>query len=109
MDSMDSMDSTDSVDSTDTIESLAGAEFAPQTTYLNTATLGLTPARAVAAVRQAVDEWAAGEPPFSRYEAAVVTARESFARLNGTTADRVAIGSAVSTHVAMVAAGLPAG
>ncbi len=40
--------------------SAARAEFDPEVTYLGTATRGLPPRRSLAALRQAVDSWAAG-------------------------------------------------
>lgn len=118
------------------MESLGGAEFAPQTntsaisstpssttsstpssttaaahgrrsTYLNTASMGLAPARTTAAIRRALDDWSAGD--FDTYEPAVIASRESFARLTGISADRVAVGSAVSVHTGLIAASLPSG
>lgn len=87
----------------------AFAAIAPGTTYLNTATMGLPPTRTAEAVRLAVDDWAAGRPPHDRYEAAVVAARASFARLLSTPVERVAIGSTVATSVGRIAVRLPAG
>jgi selenocysteine lyase/cysteine desulfurase len=89
---------------------LGGTEFAPDTAYLNTSTCGLLPRRAVAAVQElaaanATGRRGAGSGSFEAVEAA----RASFARLAGVTADRVAVGSAVCVHVALVAASVPPG
>ncbi len=89
------------------MESSWSTEFASRTTYLNTASYGLTPARSAAAMHRAIDEWRVGD--LSGQEPAVVAARGSFARLVGVPADRVAVGSAASVHAGLIAAGLPAG
>ncbi|MFC9897000.1 aminotransferase class V-fold PLP-dependent enzyme [Nocardia sp. NPDC127579] len=90
--------------------SLAPAEFTPETTYLNTASHGLPPARAVAAVREAQDRWAAGRgaPPVQDH--LVPELRAGFARLmTGATAEDIALGGTVSALIAPVASALPAG
>ncbi|MCF3964591.1 aminotransferase class V-fold PLP-dependent enzyme [Streptomyces fuscigenes] len=89
---------------------LGGAEFAPGTAYLNTSACGLLPRRAVSAVQElaaanATGRRWAGAGSFDTVEAA----RSSFARLVGVAADRVAAGSAVCVHVALVAGSLPQG
>ncbi|MFE9683849.1 aminotransferase class V-fold PLP-dependent enzyme [Streptomyces sp. NPDC006285] len=91
----------------ETFESLVRAEFAPKNTYLNTASTGLLPARAVAAVRAGVESVAAGRPQdmFADVEAA----RASFARLLHVPATRVAAGASVAVYTALIAASLPAG
>ncbi|MCZ4120571.1 aminotransferase class V-fold PLP-dependent enzyme [Streptomyces sp. H39-S7] len=107
--------STGATDGTDGGVGAAGlgdgafAAIAPGTTYLNTATMGLPPARTAEALHLAVDDCAAGRPPLDRYEAAVGAARASFARLLSTPVERVAIGSTVSASVGKIAARLPAG
>ncbi|MEU2605920.1 aminotransferase class V-fold PLP-dependent enzyme [Streptomyces albus] len=88
---------------------LLAAEFTPEVCYLNTASHGLLPARTVAAVTQAATEMAAGHIDQVAYYAAVDAARAAFARIVGTTPDRVAAGSAVSVHIGLIAASLPAG
>jgi selenocysteine lyase/cysteine desulfurase len=67
-------------------------EFALETTYLNTASTGIPPKGAADAMRQALD-----------------SARSSFARIAGTTADRVALSHTVTASVARIATALPAG
>ncbi len=88
-------------------ESLVRAEFAPQSTYLNTAALGLLPARAVRALHTAVDTAASGRPldMFADIEAA----RACFARLTGVPVHRVAAGSSVAVYSGLIAAALPEG
>jgi selenocysteine lyase/cysteine desulfurase len=89
------------------MESLWSTEFASLTTYLNTASCGLTPARSAAAMHRAIDDWRVGD--LSRQALPAIAARESFARLVGVPADRIAVGSAVSVHAGLIAAGLPSG
>ncbi|MCY0952238.1 aminotransferase class V-fold PLP-dependent enzyme [Streptomyces sp. H27-S2] len=87
----------------------ARAEFAHSTTYLNTATCGVLPRAAVAAVRELSEAAGAGLPAgFGDFDR-VNRVRAAFARLAGVAADRVAVGSAVSTHVGLVAASLSSG
>ncbi|MER5932255.1 aminotransferase class V-fold PLP-dependent enzyme [Streptomyces sp. NPDC002054] len=88
---------------------LADPEFAPSTTYLNTASCGVLPRSAVAAMQELAEAAAAGTAAgFGDFDR-VAGARERFARLVGVGLDRVAVGSAVSTHVGLIAATLPAG
>lgn len=84
-------------------------EFAPDVTYLNTATLGLPPRRASAALDLAVAAWRAGRADPLEYDRVIARARESFARLTGVGATDVALGSQVSVFVGLVAASLPDG
>ncbi|MCX4525193.1 aminotransferase class V-fold PLP-dependent enzyme [Streptomyces sp. NBC_01551] len=87
----------------------ARAEFAQSTTYLNTASCGVLPRAAVAEVRALAEAAGAGtDAGFGDFDR-VGLARDSFARLVGVTPDRVAVGSAVATHVGLVAAALPPG
>ncbi|MFE6836177.1 aminotransferase class V-fold PLP-dependent enzyme [Streptomyces sp. NPDC057705] len=85
------------------------AEFAHSTTYLNTATCGVLPRSAVAAVRELAEAAGAGVPTGFGDFGRVNRSRAAFARLVGVDAERVAVGSAVSTHVGLVAASLPPG
>ncbi|MFD9633383.1 aminotransferase class V-fold PLP-dependent enzyme [Streptomyces violascens] len=89
------------------LDSLARGEFAPQTTYLNTASTGLLPARTVAAMGEAVAASAAGAPTdmFGDVEAA----RATYARLAGVPVRRVAAGASVAVYTGLVAASLPEG
>jgi selenocysteine lyase/cysteine desulfurase len=87
----------------------ADAEFAPETTYLNTSTCGLLPRRTVEAVKALAEGNAGGRMAGSGDFGVVDAARAGFARLAGVGADRVAIGTSVAVHVGMIAASLPAG
>ncbi|MDI5965105.1 aminotransferase class V-fold PLP-dependent enzyme [Streptantibioticus silvisoli] len=89
------------------MDSLSSAEFTHPTTYLNTASSGLLPARTAAALHRAVDELAAGD--FSGPERWIDTARAGYARLAGVSADRVAVGSSASVHAGLIASGLAPG
>ncbi|WP_327413282.1 aminotransferase class V-fold PLP-dependent enzyme [Streptomyces sp. NBC_01233] len=85
------------------------AEFAHSTTYLNTANCGVLPRSTVAAVRELAEAAGAGVPAgFGDFDR-VNRSRAAFGRLVGVDAERVAVGSAVSTHVGLVAASLPPG
>ena len=87
----------------------ARALFSPAGTYLNTATYGLPPRTAVAALETALDEWQHGRTGFSGWDESVSRARAAFARLARVDAGCVAIGSAVSAFAGLVAAALPPG
>ncbi len=89
------------------MESLWSTEFASRTVYLNTASCGLGPARATAAMHRAIDEWCTGD--LTTQEPAVTASRASFARLVNVPVDRVAVGSAASVHAGLIASGLPSG
>ncbi|WP_121746347.1 aminotransferase class V-fold PLP-dependent enzyme [Streptomyces sp. E2N166] len=91
----------------ESFENLVRAEFAPKTTYLNTASTGLLPARTLVAMRDAAASAAEGQPldMFADVEAC----RSAFARLVGVPATRVAAGASVATFSGLVAASLPAG
>ncbi|MET8676238.1 aminotransferase class V-fold PLP-dependent enzyme [Streptomyces sp. NPDC004647] len=88
-------------------KSLAGAEFAPQTTYLNTASSGLFPARSVTALRTAVEDAAAGKT-YEGFES-VELSRACYARLAGVPVRRVAAGASVAVYAGLIAASLPSG
>ncbi|MBQ0830325.1 aminotransferase class V-fold PLP-dependent enzyme [Streptomyces tagetis] len=88
-------------------ENLVRAEFAPKTTYLNTASTGLLPARSAAAMREALDRAAEGRP--GDMFADVEASRAAYARLVGVPAARVATGASVATYCGLIAASLPEG
>lgn len=91
------------------MDSLSGAEFAAATTYLNTASTGLLPARSVARLRAAVDAAnTSGQYIDTAFEA-VEESRERYARIVGLPAHRVAAGSSVAVYAGLVATSLPAG
>ena len=87
----------------------ARKEFEPAGIYLNTASIGLPPRRAVEALNEAIETWRTGRAEAAGYDAVIDRARERFATLVGTTPQRVAIGNQVSTFSALVATALPDG
>ncbi|MET4662018.1 selenocysteine lyase/cysteine desulfurase [Streptomyces sp. PvP037] len=92
----------------ETFENLVRAEFTPKNTYLNTASNALLPARAVAAVQNAVRLRAEGrslDPLFADVEAC----RSAYARLAGVPAGRVAAGATAALHTSLIAASLQPG
>ncbi|MFI7100227.1 aminotransferase class V-fold PLP-dependent enzyme [Streptomyces sp. NPDC050161] len=89
--------------------SLGGAEFAPETRYLNSASSGLLPLRAATAVRAALDESLSYGSMGRDYFGSSADARTAYARLLGVPADRVAIGSSVAVRSAFLATTLPPG
>ncbi|MFI9252479.1 aminotransferase class V-fold PLP-dependent enzyme [Streptomyces sp. NPDC053069] len=93
---------------TETFDSLVRAEFAPTSTYLNTASNSLLPARTVAALHRAALLRAEGRPLTPLYED-VEDCRAAYARLAGVPATRVAAGASVAAHTGVIAASLPAG
>ncbi|MFJ3923523.1 aminotransferase class V-fold PLP-dependent enzyme [Streptomyces sp. NPDC090022] len=93
----------------DLLADIARAEFTHTSTYANTATCGILPRGAAAAVRELIDAAGAGAPAGFGDFARVEHVRERFARLVSVAPARVAVGSAVATHVGLIAASLPAG
>lgn len=92
------------------MDTLCGDEFAPELTYLNTSKTGLLPRRAVAAIQALAEEKAAGRATGGDTGFEVVdAARASFGRLVSVPEGRVAVGSSVAVHTAVIAASLPPG
>jgi selenocysteine lyase/cysteine desulfurase len=87
----------------------ARKEFEPEGVYVNTATIGLPPRRALEALHDAVEAWRTGRAEAAEYDDVIARARQRFASLVSTTPDRVAIGNQVSTFSALVASALPPG
>src|SRR5262245_11748687 len=87
----------------------AQKEFESEDIYLNTASIGLPPRRAIDAINLAVETWRTGRAEAADYDPVVDRARRHFAQLVDTSPDRVAIGNQVSTFSALVASALPAG
>lgn len=83
--------------------------FAPEPTYLNTATYGLPPRTAVEALEAAVDEWRHGRTEFHGWDESVGRSRRAFARLARVDPGDVAVGGQVSAFAGLVAAALPDG
>jgi len=87
----------------------ARALFDPEGTYLNTASYGLPPRPAWDALQRVLEEWRHGRTSWEGWSEDTDRARATFARLVGSSAERVAIGATVSGLVGLVAASLPAG
>jgi selenocysteine lyase/cysteine desulfurase len=81
--------------------------FSPAGHYLDTATYGLPPSGALAALRTVTGQWAAGTYDPLSCDDVVARARSGFAALHGVSAGDVAIGHQVSPLVGAVAASLP--
>jgi selenocysteine lyase/cysteine desulfurase len=77
--------------------------------YLDAATCGIPSIAAARVMRSALDDWSAGTPDLPSYDAAVIDARQAFARIVDVPTDWVAIGSQTSVSVGMIAASLPPG
>jgi selenocysteine lyase/cysteine desulfurase len=90
-------------------EALVTAAFERVPGYLNTATVGLPPRRALETLRVRLDEWAGGTSDPLSYDLEVDRARAAFGRLVGVAPEAVAVVSQVSVVSGMVAASLPAG
>ena len=74
--------------------------------YLNTASVGLPPRRAVAACRERLAEWQAGRSDPPSFDPDVSRSRSAFARIAGTRPEQVGIASQVSTVSGMAAVSL---
>lgn len=88
---------------------LAADEFAPDLTYLNTASLGLPPRRSLTALHGALEQWRNGRAAPPDYDEVIAAARTSYARLVGVDPSAVALGSQLSVFAGLVAASLPDG
>jgi selenocysteine lyase/cysteine desulfurase len=91
------------------VRSAFGQEFDVPDGYLNTASIGIPSAAVADAVAGAVAGWRAGTGRPREFDEPVAQARAGFAELVGVGADRVAIGSAVSPLIGLVAAAVPDG
>src|SRR5690242_6004186 len=87
---------------------LAGL-WRPEGVYLDTATYGLPPEPAWDALHEALAEWRTGTGRWEAWSEATQKARETWARLVGVPAERVAVGGSLAELVALVAASLPDG
>src|SRR5262245_484534 len=83
--------------------------FDPEPGWLNTASYGLPPRPAWDALQEALGDWRHGRTSWEGWDHSTQRARESFARLVGADAADVAVGSAVSQMVGLMAAALPDG
>lgn len=89
-----------------TIEA-AQDEFSPDVIFLNTATMGLPPRRALEAIRAALDVWSSGRANAVAYDDEVTRARANYAGFVGVDVDLVAQGSQASVFAGLIAASLP--
>lgn len=81
----------------------------PGLTYLDTATYGLPPDRALEALRRAEEEWIGGTGVWVEWDRQSDRARQAFARLMKASPARVALLPAASLGVGVVAAALQPG
>ena len=88
---------------------LAQKQFEPEVIYLNTASLGLPPRRALDALELALGQWRAGTASPPDYDAPVEASRAAYASLVGVEPTQVAVGAQVSVFAGLIAAALPAG
>ncbi|WP_424185530.1 aminotransferase class V-fold PLP-dependent enzyme [Actinokineospora sp. G85] len=86
-----------------------GEHFDVPTGYLNTASIGIPPARVADAVDTAVRRWRTGLAAPPEFDEPVAAARAAWARLVGVDTGRVAVGATVAQLVAQVVAGVPDG
>ncbi|HEX4813663.1 MAG TPA: aminotransferase class V-fold PLP-dependent enzyme [Nonomuraea sp.] len=77
--------------------------------WLNTASYGLPPRRAYDELQTVLTQWRHGSSDWQPWDASVGRARAAFARLVGAPVRDVAIGSAVSQIMSVVATALPPG
>ncbi|HKA04125.1 MAG TPA: aminotransferase class V-fold PLP-dependent enzyme [Acidimicrobiales bacterium] len=85
----------------------ARREFAVESAYLDTASIGVPPRAAVAAMRDALGVWERGQARPRDYDPLITAARAAFARLVGVGPTDVAVGSQASALVGLVASSLP--
>jgi selenocysteine lyase/cysteine desulfurase len=85
------------------------AEFGEPRGYVAAASIGIPPARTVAALRADLDAWSRADRDPQGYDDLIARARASYARLVGLDAGRVAIGSQTSVQASLVASAVPDG
>ena len=100
---------TDSSGPTTSTLPLDPQEFAPEGTYLDTASVGLPARRSLTALWTALDRWRAGTAAPPDYDQVIASARSSYAHLVNVDPTAVAVGSQVSVFTGLVAAALPDG
>ncbi len=88
---------------------LAATHFAVEPGYLDTASVGVPPVEAVAAMHQELSKWAAGQAKPQDYDGFVSAGRAAFARLVHVDEEDVCVGNQVSPLAGLVAASLPDG
>ena len=85
------------------------AEFGEPRGYVAAASIGIPPARTVAALRADLDAWARADRDPQGYDEIIHRTRHSYARLVGIDVGRVAIGSQTSVQASLVASAVPEG
>jgi len=85
------------------------SQFSPSGVFLNTASLGLPPARTIEVLGREADRWARGEAGPPDYDVFIDRARSTFAALVGVEESWVSIGSQVSPFIGLIAASVPDG
>jgi selenocysteine lyase/cysteine desulfurase len=91
------------------MRSAFGQQFDVPSGYLNTAGIGIPSAAVADAVEAAIREWRTGGGRPGDFDEPVEVARAAFGELVGVDAGRVAVGSAVSPLVGLIAASVPDG
>ncbi|HEY4419986.1 MAG TPA: aminotransferase [Pseudonocardia sp.] len=86
-----------------------GQQFDVPSGYLNTAGIGIPSAAVADAVEAAIRQWCTGGGRPGAFDEPVEVARAAFGSLVGVDASRVAIGSAVSPLLGLIAASVPDG
>jgi len=87
----------------------AQQQFSPETTYLNTATHGLTPRAALLDLERHLRTVGAGRFSPADADPGIAAARATYSRLTGVPLERIAIGAHASQFVGTIAASLPPG
>jgi selenocysteine lyase/cysteine desulfurase len=87
----------------------AAAEFESEVVYLNTASLGLPPARTTATLLSVLEDWRHGTSNPMDFDIPLEEARSHYADMVGVASSMVAVGSQVSVLAGLVAANLPDG
>ncbi len=84
-------------------------QFGDPRGYLAVASIGLPPRCAVDALTADLTAWAAADRDPQGYDPVIASTRESYGRLVGVPASRIAIGSQTSVLVSLIAAAAPSG
>jgi selenocysteine lyase/cysteine desulfurase len=87
--------------------SAIGAAWCRRPGYLDTATYGLPPRQTVELSHRVIEDWADGTALWRDWNDAADEARRVFAALVGVAPESVAVGSAASSFVGLIAASLP--
>jgi selenocysteine lyase/cysteine desulfurase len=93
----------------ETVRTAFAERFDVPVGYLNTASIGVPPARVADAVDTAVRRWRIGADAPPDFDASVAAARAGFAALIGVDPAAVSVGASVSQLVGLVAASIPGG